>query len=542
MLLIMLFACSDYKVHQLEPKLSVTPTVLDFAGVAIGQTANADVVVVNSGDAPLHLTDPVWTIEGAGAINAELAEMDIAPGASTLLSVYYTPAAERADAGSITVADTGSLSAEILWSGEGVAGSLQVSPESLDFGSLLSGTSAEQILALSNSGLAPITVSALDVSGDAGFTVSPLTQSLPLVIDAGDTAVLQAMYTADTILPAFSTLSIQSDDLHHNPLTVSMSANTEAPNNRPVISLLSPGDGDTLSLGQNYTLRAFALDVETPPELLTVRFESTLQGVLGEVHPDPSGEVLLPALALLLGNDTITATVVDGDGSSNADTAAITVTDCMELSWDRSETFDSTFDDSLFAINGSATVDSATEELWLTDSVAWTAGAIYLREPILLQRFYVDLDFRIDLGTGADGLAIVAATGASPGDMLGRTGEQLGVGAISGVTGFVIEVDVHSNGSRGDPAGDHIALVSLPDYAHITTPVEVAELENSVSHHLTVDFNEGLVEVTLDGTLMMSEIVPDWVEFEGYLGVTAATGALYNRHVLERWDVQTGCW
>ena len=110
--------------------------------MAIGQTASADVVVVNSGDAPLHLIDPVWTIEGLGALSAELAEMDIDPGASTLLSVYYTPATESADAGTITVADTGSLSAEILWSGEGVAGSLQVSPEFLDFGSLLAGTSA----------------------------------------------------------------------------------------------------------------------------------------------------------------------------------------------------------------------------------------------------------------------------------------------------------------------------------------------------------------------------------------------------------------
>jgi hypothetical protein len=126
--------------------------------------------------------------------------------------------------------------------------------------------------------------------------------------------------------------------------------------------------------------------------------------------------------------------------------------------------------------------------------------------------------------------------------MLGHTGEQLGVGEITGVTGFVIEVDVHPNSNRGDPYNNHIALVSLPDYTHISTPIEVDDLENSVSHRLTVNFYEGLVEVSLDGTQIMSEMVPNWVEFEGYLGVTSATGGLYNRHVLERWDVQTGCW
>ena len=39
-----------------------------------------------------------------------------------------------------------------------------------------------------------------------------------------------------------------------------------------------------------------------------------------------------------------------------------------------------------------------------------------------------------------------------------------------------------------------------------------------------------------------TESVPDWVAFEGYLGATASTGALYDRHVLGQWDVLTGCW
>lgn len=534
--------CSDSKFTELEPRLSVTPDVVDFGAVPAGTPGIATVGVVNSGQAPLTFVEPITFVDGNGAITASLDVPGLEPGDAATLTLTYTPAAEESDAGVVTVGDTTGLTAEVVWSGSGVVGWLQVAPSALDFGSLLVGETAEQVLALTNTGLADVTVGALVIDGDAGFTAAPLSGGVPFTIPAGSTAVAQVAYTADTLDPAYATLIIGSDDPHAATINVPLSANTEAPNNRPVISLLSPADGDTLSIGQAYTLRAYALDVETPSEDLEVTFSSSLQGTLGVVHPDASGEALLDATATVLGDDVITATVVDADGADNSDSAAITVTDCMELSWNRSETFDSTFDDSLFAMNGTAYVDDTTEELVLTDNVAWNAGAIYLREPILLERFHVALQFHIDVGTGADGMSVVAATGADPEDMLGQTGEQMGVGNISGVTGFVIEVDVHSNGSRSDPSADHIALVSLPDYQHVGTPVEVAELENGVAHELEVDFAEGVVEVSLDGAVVLTESVPDWVAFEGYLGATASTGSLYDRHVLGQWDVLTGCW
>jgi hypothetical protein len=542
LVLALISGCSDYKVTELEPRLSVTPTVIDFGGVAAGTTATATVGVVNSGAAALTLVEPLVEVDGTGALVAAYDVVDLGPGDAASLTLAYTPAGEAADAGVILVADQSGLSTEVVWTGAGVVGALAVSPASLDFGSLLVGETREQALGVTNTGLAPVTIDALVLEGDDGYAAEPLTGALPLVVGVGSTTVLTVTFTAEDAAPRLGSLVVQSDDPHAPALAVPLSANTEAPNNRPVISLLSPADGDVVSIGQTYTLRAFALDAETPSPDLVVTFESALQGVLGTVSPDATGEVLLETTAATLGEDVVTATVIDTDGGTNADTAAITVTDCMELSWDRTETFDSAFDDSLFAMNGSAYVDPATEELVLTDAVAWEAGAIYLRAPILLERFHMGLRFRIDLGTGADGLSIVAATGADPEDLLGHTGEQLGVGEIEGVTGFVIEVDVHSNASRSDPIGDHIALVSLPDYQHIGTPVEVASLEDSMPHELVVDFAEGVVEVSMDGVVILTESVPDWSAFEGYLGATAATGSLYNRHVLERWDVETGCW
>lgn len=541
-LLFLLLGCSDYKVQRLEPRLTLTPTVLDFGAVPAGQSAALEVSVINSGAAPLHLVEPAVTVDGPGALAAVVADSDLNPGQATTLSLTYTPAGEEADDGVVDIADDTELSGQIVWTARGVVGQLSASPGSLDFGSLLAGESATQVLALTNLGEAPVTIDSLSLDGAPGYTAGPLTGSLPLVVGAGDTTVVEVGYLAPDTAPALSTLDVHSDDPHGADLLVPLSANTEAPNNRPAISLVTPAEGAIFSIGQSWTLRAYALDVETPPESLEVSFDSAVLGHLGTVHPDATGEALLDTTAIIVGDDTITATVTDAAGDSSTDLAHLSVTDCLELSWLRDETFGSDFDHTLFALNGSAVVDDASGELVLTDALTWQAGAIYIESPILLQRFHVDITFRIDPGTGADGLAVVAATGAEPDDLLGKTGEQLGVGNIAGVTGFVVEVDVHPNGTRGDPSADHVALVGLPDYQHLSTPYEAPELEDGAPHELVVDFAEGWVTATLDGELAVDDAVPDWVEFEGYLGLTAATGSLTDRHVIEQWGVETGCW
>jgi len=540
-LALLLVACTDYEVTVLEPGLTVTPTTVDFGPVPIGAASSTAVGIVNSGRATMTLVDPVIAVSGAGALEAEAEALALAPGDSTTLHLTYTAGAAEPDAGSVVIGDESGLRAEVLWTAQGVVGALVAAPEAIDFGGVLPTTEAEQVLALTNTGDAPVTVRDLIVAGAPGFTAAPLVGALPIVLDAGATGVVLVHYAAADATAAAATLTVTAE-APIAPIDVPLTANTVAPNNRPVLSLLSPLDGDTVSLGQTYTLRAFALDTETPATDLVVTFESAVQGVLGVVSPDATGEVLLDTTATVLGDDTITATVVDAAGDLGIDSAAIHVTDCHELSWDRSDTFDATFDSSLFAINGDAYVDTVAEELVLTDAITWQSGALYLQQPILLERFQISTRFRIDPGTGADGIAVVAATGADPELMLGADGEQLGVGNILGVTGFVVELDVFTNGTRADPVGDHVALVSLPAYQHVGVPVEVAELENSLPHDLFVDFDLGHVEVYLDGVLVLSETVPDWVVFEGYLGLTSATGGQANRHVLEQLDVLTGCW
>ena len=532
-----LLACSDsdYAVKQLEPALTVAPAVIDFGPVPVGGQAQATSLVVNPGQAPLVLDPPV----ADGLLSADYDILELAPGDAATLTLTWEALAEGGASGMVTVGGM-DLAEEIAWSGEGVVGSLTVDPASLAFPSLLAGDRSEQILVLGNDGRAAVTVSALDVTGE-GYDAALVGNALPVVVDPGDTIPVRVGFTAPSAMRTDGLLAVVSDDPQTPRIEVPLAANLAPANNRPAINLVKPLPGATFSMNQHWTIRAYALDVETAPTDLTVTFTSDRQGVLGTVRPDATGEVLLDTVSSLEGDDHITATVTDGDGATSEDGADISVTACSEYTWNQEETFGPAFDHTLFAINGAAVHYPDTGEFWLTDST-WEGGAIYLSTPILLERFRMRLRFRVETITGGDGMAIAWVQGADPDALLGQRGEQLGVGAISGATGWVVELDNHQNSSRGDPSADHVALVRLPAYQHEGAPVAVMDLEDGSPRELVVDFDLGHLVVTLEGATVLETDVPDYAPFEGYLGVTAATGSLANRHILETWSVETGCW
>ena len=133
--------CSDFKVTELEPRLSVTPQVVDFGAVPAGTEGIAQVGVVNSGAAPLTFVDPIITVDGLGSLTAVLDRPTLEPGDAGTLTLTYIPAGEESDAGTVLVGDTTGLREEVVWSGTGVVGWLQAAPSALDFGSLLVGES-----------------------------------------------------------------------------------------------------------------------------------------------------------------------------------------------------------------------------------------------------------------------------------------------------------------------------------------------------------------------------------------------------------------
>ena len=205
-------------------------------------------------------------------------------------------------------------------------------------------------------------------------------------------------------------------------------------------------------------------------------------------------------------------------------------------------------DDPVYYLNGDAIV-TGEDCYQLTEALGFEVGSVWYADQVDLSQ-PLDLQFLINLGNsdnGADGICFVLQTVGV--DALGDAGGGLGFLGEDFLPSFAIEFDTYQNGNYGDPAGDHIAMVSNGNVDHtagtaIAGPVQAdafsPNIEDGEDHQgrVTWDPLEQVVRVYFDCELRLEGFV-DLVDdiFEGqnqvYFGFTAGTGGSVN--------VQTVC-
>ncbi len=105
--------------------------------------------------------------------------------------------------------------------GGGTGSILAASPGALNFGSALVGNTLNQILTLSNSGSASITISAVNITGTSAteFTTSG---TFPLVLPAGGNTTIAVSFTPGSVATHTASLEITHDGLNTSPLPVTL--------------------------------------------------------------------------------------------------------------------------------------------------------------------------------------------------------------------------------------------------------------------------------------------------------------------------------
>jgi hypothetical protein len=84
--------------------LEVSPASWDFGVLDPGTSATLDVLVTNTGDAPIAVSEVAWTSNsGEMTLGAHDASFGLLPGASRTLTVTYAPTDDSPDEGAITV-------------------------------------------------------------------------------------------------------------------------------------------------------------------------------------------------------------------------------------------------------------------------------------------------------------------------------------------------------------------------------------------------------------------------------------------------------
>lgn len=155
---------SDAFVVKIIPVASLSQASLTFANLAVGSTSAAQVTTLtNERNTPLN-------IAGISA-SGDFAETDncgasLAAGVTCTINVTFTPTFPLSRVGSITITDDASNSPQTLTlSGVGVGPAVTLSGTGSVGSQLVTTSSTAQVVSMTNSGNAPLTISSIAIGG-----------------------------------------------------------------------------------------------------------------------------------------------------------------------------------------------------------------------------------------------------------------------------------------------------------------------------------------------------------------------------------------
>jgi uncharacterized protein (TIGR03437 family) len=142
------------------PAIRANPSGLDFGNVNTGQSADLSLAINNLGAAPLtvgaaNINNPLFSLTGP-------LPLQLAPGEQRAWTVRFRPTGAGDQSGTLTIAsnDPAAPSLTVNLSGTGAspaqAPAINVSPTSLDFGTVMSGQTKDLTLTVRNNGNATL--------------------------------------------------------------------------------------------------------------------------------------------------------------------------------------------------------------------------------------------------------------------------------------------------------------------------------------------------------------------------------------------------
>ena len=188
-----------------------------------------------------------------------------------------------------------------------------------------------------------------------------------------------------------------------------------------------------------------------------------------------------------------------------------------------------------WTFNGSATYNTFAPSAELTPIANYQAGTFVYDNPIVVDAFDVQFDFRMGLqgGTRGDGIGfMIERQGASA---VGGTGGGLG---MTGLTGFGVELDLYDNAVCGDTNADHVGVddLTLCDPGEGTPTslfasgdlTSIVDLGDAHWHHADVTLAQGAISVSIDGNVAATGVALPNLQAGTpyYFGFAGGTGGL----------------
>lgn len=215
--LIFLIACQDYALNGVkdnettEANIEVTPSTLSFGEAPVGEQQTDIFTIKNIGTTTLSVTD-VQIFQGtAFTLVSDTAVGRYEADESRDVTVTWTSSGGD-DTGRAIVMSNDVADPEVYVDliGGVMLPELTIDPDSVDFGSTGTAHTAEETVRLINTGMAPLTISAITET-DSVFSHS-LLETLPLVLGVGEEAEVTVGFTPTTTGSFSGQLQVESDD------------------------------------------------------------------------------------------------------------------------------------------------------------------------------------------------------------------------------------------------------------------------------------------------------------------------------------------
>jgi hypothetical protein len=538
-----------------DPVLDVSPRTISFGGVAVGQNSSTNIILANSGAAPLTINS--ITVPAAPFSATDLPSLGavIPSGGSITAQLAFTPTAVGDFTGHLIIASTGGTVDLPLSGSAATPGKLEIAPLAIDYGAVELGESKSGTWQIRNTGGSSLTINKSKPPA-LGVFVATSTLDEGSLLAPGATLVETVVFTP-TIAGTFSDGWV---------ITASDGSGQH------VIALTGQGIGSGLK-GAYYSGASF-------DHLLSAHVDSTVNFDWAESLPDPSlapgdrysvrwsGQVI-PAFS-----ETYRFTLASCDGvrlfvdhqllidqwndhDVQEDSGQITLVakkaydikieyynanggGHVALSWaSASQPQQIVPTEALRAgapapvgggwqLNGDAQLIGAT--LQLTPVKASAAGSAFWPGRLPSGALDISFDLAIDSGGGADGLTLTLADAAKvvP-TALGASGGGLGFGGIAGVA---IAFDTYKN--EANPSANFVGISAgagaKPDQLHwLTTSSNVLPLRGA-PRHVDVQVRQGHVTVAVDGKSALEATVA--LPEELLIGFTGGSGGVTDRHAV----------
>ncbi len=206
-----------------QPQISLSSTSVGFGSVSVGSTGTSTLTISNAGTADLTIS--VLTLSGADfGISGITTPKTISAGQNAAVTLTFKPTAAGAVSGSLTITSndptTPTTTVTLTGTGSSTAtGQLSASPASVNFGSVSTGSSATQLITLTNTGNAAAQISSITASG-TGFSLTGVTT--PATVAASQTLSFTAKFAPTAAGNATGTITVTSN-ASGSPLTINLS-------------------------------------------------------------------------------------------------------------------------------------------------------------------------------------------------------------------------------------------------------------------------------------------------------------------------------